>query len=1744
MSSDMNYQWEKSVINPNLTLGGYNDIPGATSATYDPPTNFTQSTTYRLKVTNSCGTVTGPGIFLFVKTDMVFSPPNSNETIACGGDPSPLSFTVQNADSYQWESAPRTTLVYTDIPGATSNTYNPPADLTQSTSFRLKATNKCGTAASPRIDVTVNNNIVFSSPSSNQRIACGGDPSPLSFTVQNAASYQWQSAPTATQVYGNIAGATSATYNPPAGLTQNTSYRLKATNSCGTLTSNRIDVLVNSEATFGTKSNDVTLSCSGGNPGVLSYSNIQNASSLQWQTRLVSGSQNSWQDIGGADTSSYSPGNLTESRQYRILARGTCTDGFSEPITINVPKLSISSPQNAQTFYFSNDKITLGYGYGSILNATSYQWQSSTSIDSNYANIDGATSPTYVPTTITQTTYYRLRVSGGCSQEATGTPITVNHVPAATEQIHYTFDNTLMDTGTSPNVASVFRDYTNSTNTSPSYVATPSSSGQGISLGAKQYIALNSNLRNLATNNSFEIAIDFRYASSRSDGQIPIFGMKNKGNSNPGIVLMARDADANNFNIVLQMSGGVFEGQQVNTTPLPKGQAVKLVFRTDFVKRTWSASINGTLTNLAIYVDDMNVNALRAGMFNQSAFLGWHEKYFQEVFFEKTGSMIVDDFKVNASGSSANISAMKASLQQMTNHVNGTATLSAAAQATHTNTILNNFSGNYTAAKTEIDAYLAAFDANRTALFSDRNATYDLVKDFTNEQKITYYLRQDIFDNEFVVGKMSTMAGTKFREADVFPGPVSSSAPRVSNAQVSINGTFVQDPGIFLVDIHRGVMRPTGYYAAPGELITVTVPQAMVNQNVEVMVGSHVRRAWNKRIKRFERISKSLKITSTTTQIANPFGGGIYIRIPWGASLGAQNITISGAIKSPYFRMVTGQAQNVNEWITDLNNNYVPWVDIESDRIMFTLPRSMVTATDITREMQKWNEAMALVNSMGGRPSASVRAEYVLVDCTFGQNRAGYPKRMETNAYNGLTYDVRWNPLKILEESYYRADTRTATMLHELGHDLFLPKVEGGYAEVFVQLVQVATFFTLNNDLDLSIKATEHEKFDRDLTAMHWMMTNEFRNNQGMVAITQRPYQSRGAGWYFDIITLYGWNGLRQMHQFLYDKRKAENRTDPSYHYDLAVPITDIYQATAERIGKNLLPLFHFWGNIPASSNIRTYTSSSSVTESCEVYNRLLYYRSLVPANQAEFGRWRDALLANGLWDANGDRAKLQTIFNNYDTGGYAAAITNQINTIINTYFPNGSSCNNFKTKWTVSGGNTSITIPTVSGLTYSYQVDWNGDGDYLDANESTLHTGNATHDFGSAGTYTINIKGTFPRIHFNNTGDKDKIVSIDQWGAIPWSSMENAFYGCTNLRVSDNAGIPNLGSVTNLTGMFRSSGISTTGRLSDWDVSKVRQFNNMFRDASSFNQTLENWDIGSATSMNDMFNGVTTISTANYDSTLIGWATQDEKETQIPNTITFHGGNSRYCRSNTLRTKLMNATGSSGHGWTITDGNSLNCQITVSPVVFLQGAYMNPRANEKYLMRDDLRVANLIPTTSPYSDNLTCNASVFTTTGAGAIVDWVWLELRDASNTSTVIASRSALLRRDGYIVDVDGTSPVSITLNASATYKLVIRHRNHVRVVSTNNHEISGLNRTIDLSVNANKVSGSNQALMQGKYAIYAGDVNGNSQIQNTDINALIQLLGRSGYDSADLDMNGQIQNSDINAILLINLGRGEQF
>ena len=170
-----------------------------------------------------------------------------------------------------------------------------------------------------------------------------------------------------------------------------------------------------------------------------------------------------------------------------------------------------------------------------------------------------------------------------------------------------------------------------------------------------------------------------------------------------------------------------------------------------------------------------------------------------------------------------------------------------------------------------------------------------------------------------------------------------------------------------------------------------------------------------------------------------------------------------------------------------------------------------------------------------------------------------------------------------------------------------------------------------------------------------------------------------------------------------------------------------------------------------------------------------------------------------------------------------------------------------FITTWRTDSANQTITIP-VGGSTARYSIDW---GDNSPA--ETDITGDSTHTYREADSYTVSISGGLERIYLNGQQpNAGRLASIEQWGDTRWTTMDAAFDGATNMvyRATDT---PDLSGVTDMHRMFGDAYVFNGG-LSSWDVSKVTDMSDMFIFAYDFNGDLSSWDVSSVTNMNEMF--------------------------------------------------------------------------------------------------------------------------------------------------------------------------------------------------------------------------------------------------------------------------------------------------
>ena len=152
------------------------------------------------------------------------------------------------------------------------------------------------------------------------------------------------------------------------------------------------------------------------------------------------------------------------------------------------------------------------------------------------------------------------------------------------------------------------------------------------------------------------------------------------------------------------------------------------------------------------------------------------------------------------------------------------------------------------------------------------------------------------------------------------------------------------------------------------------------------------------------------------------------------------------------------------------------------------------------------------------------------------------------------------------------------------------------------------------------------------------------------------------------------------------------------------------------------------------------------------------------------------------------------------------------------------------------------------------------------------------------------------------------RLLRIQDWGDIKWTTMERAFAGCANL-TSANSGVPNLSGVTSCKEVFKGC-TALTLSPNNWNMENVEDMENMFDGCNYYNATMEGWTLAKAKKIS--FGEVKKFSLKNYEKTLIGWA----KNAKTASGVVFNANKLLYSseEAKAARDKLVNEK-----GWTIT---------------------------------------------------------------------------------------------------------------------------------------------------------------------------------------------------------------------------------
>lgn len=195
---------------------------------------------------------------------------------------------------------------------------------------------------------------------------------------------------------------------------------------------------------------------------------------------------------------------------------------------------------------------------------------------------------------------------------------------------------------------------------------------------------------------------------------------------------------------------------------------------------------------------------------------------------------------------------------------------------------------------------------------------------------------------------------------------------------------------------------------------------------------------------------------------------------------------------------------------------------------------------------------------------------------------------------------------------------------------------------------------------------------------------------------------------------------------------------------------------------------------------------------------------------------------------------------------------------------------------------------------------------------------------------------------------------------------------------------------------------------------------------------------------------------------------------------------------------------------------------------VALEGFYDQTQMS----MHTKLADAKLLPENQPFAGApFLYNGTESVTAFPADTVDWLLLELRQSEDPAQVVARKAVLLRKDGNVMETDGTPGIMLQNVPDGSYRLAVLHRTHLAVLSSEPIPTDAPGFVYDFTKTQTTAAGKAQLKKVGTtWCLIAGDADHNHLIDNRDFNLWVQNDGKTSvYHPADLNADGTVNSQD---------------
>jgi hypothetical protein len=130
------------------------------------------------------------------------------------------------------------------------------------------------------------------------------------------------------------------------------------------------------------------------------------------------------------------------------------------------------------------------------------------------------------------------------------------------------------------------------------------------------------------------------------------------------------------------------------------------------------------------------------------------------------------------------------------------------------------------------------------------------------------------------------------------------------------------------------------------------------------------------------------------------------------------------------------------------------------------------------------------------------------------------------------------------------------------------------------------------------------------------------------------------------------------------------------------------------------------------------------------------------------------------------------------------------------------------------------------------------------------------------------------------------------------------------------------------------------------------------------------------------------------------------------------------------------------------------------------------------------------------------------------------------------MVSKKAGFVLKSGSVVGVDGDSPLAFPGINAGNYYVVVRHRNHLPIMSAAAQALSSTSTLYDFTTGMAKAYGTNPmaTLAGGKFGLWGGNANLNNNVRyggpSNDPAAISAAIGTTvvnAYSQYDVNMNG---------------------